>query len=352
MLPLPLLAPAQAQKHVTHNEALLRLDTLVQLVVEAFDAAIPPPVPEGGQIWALGDAPTGVWAGKGGQMAVWSGGDWQFIPPRDGWRAVKRGETRLRIHAAGIWARPDMDNLAGLGVNATHDTENRLTVASPGTLLSHSGAGHRLKINKAETTETASLLFQSDWSGRAEFGLAGTDDFSIKVSPDGSGWTTALTAGAADGVVDLPAGARSAGHAVLHRGNMVGATAQSGGVPTGSVIERGSNASGAYIRWADGSQICWTVLDLGSATFAGAGSFENPYRTNIAAWTFPAAFSNPPVISGRASVASSTGNDRRMILSTRTVTTTDLDAIQAFRVSNSAGTTACIADLVAIGHWF
>jgi hypothetical protein len=37
---------------------------------------------------------------------------------------------------------------------------------------------------------------------------------------------------------------------------MVGAVAQSGGVPTGAIIERGSNANGQYTRWADGTQIC------------------------------------------------------------------------------------------------
>lgn len=60
-----------------------------------------------------------------------------------------------------------------LGVNATADTTNRLSVPSPATLLNHEGAGHQLKINKAGITHTASLLYQTGFSRRAEMGLAG-----------------------------------------------------------------------------------------------------------------------------------------------------------------------------------
>ena len=49
-LGLPFLMPAQAQKHVTHNEALERLDLLVQLTVEAFEANTPPTMPLDGQV--------------------------------------------------------------------------------------------------------------------------------------------------------------------------------------------------------------------------------------------------------------------------------------------------------------
>ncbi|APO81801.1 hypothetical protein [Pseudomonas putida] len=40
---------------------------------------------------------------------------------------------------------------------------------------------------------------------------------------------------------------------------IVGTVSQSGGVPSGAIIERGSNANGEYTRWADGTQICTGV---------------------------------------------------------------------------------------------
>ena len=59
-LVLPYLMPSQAQKHVTHNEALQLLDAVVQLTVEAFGATTPPASPAAGQVWALGPAPGGA----------------------------------------------------------------------------------------------------------------------------------------------------------------------------------------------------------------------------------------------------------------------------------------------------
>jgi hypothetical protein len=79
-----------------------------------------------------------------------------------------------------------------VGVNATADATNRLSVSAPATLLSHEGAGHQLKVNKSADTDTASLLYQTGFSGRAEMGLAGDDDFHVKVSPDGSTWHEAV----------------------------------------------------------------------------------------------------------------------------------------------------------------
>lgn len=88
-----------------------------------------------------------------------------------------------------------------VGVNATADTTNRLSVASPASLFSHEGAGHQLKINKDAAADTASVLFQTDFSGRAEFGLAGDDDFHVKVSPDGSTWHEAIVINRSSGAV-------------------------------------------------------------------------------------------------------------------------------------------------------
>ena len=202
-LSLPYLMPAQAQKHVTHNEALQRLDLLVQLAVEGFDANTPPALPQAGEIYALGDAPTEVWAGHPGELAAWVGETWQFTAPQDGWVALDKSTGILHRWGAGAWTEvspPELANLPGLGVNTDHDSGNRLSVSSPASLFTHEGAGHQLKLNKASAADTASLLFQTDWSGRAEMGTAGQDDFAIKVSADGSSWPTALAFDAASGI--------------------------------------------------------------------------------------------------------------------------------------------------------
>lgn len=199
-LKLPYMAAAQAQKHVTHNEALALLDAIVQLSVVGFDADTPPAVVVDGAVYALGVAPTGAWAGQGGTLALGANGGWQFVVPQTGWRAALGVETRVWDGAA--WVAPplpELQNLPGLGIGTSSSVGNPLAVAGEATLLTHAGAGHQLKINKAAAGDTASLLFQTGWSGRAEMGTAGNDDFAIKVSPDGSQWFTALTALASDG---------------------------------------------------------------------------------------------------------------------------------------------------------
>lgn len=70
----------------------------------------------------------------------------------------------------------------------------------------------------------------------------------------------------------------------FNQGNILGTVSQLAGVPTGAVVERGSNANGEYVRFADGTQIC-------------TGQLTGPYAAGVNSliavpWTFPAAFSS------------------------------------------------------------
>lgn len=194
-LALPYLQASQAQKHVTHNEALRILDAATQLSVLAADLTEPPAAPNEGDVYIPAPGPSGDWAGHGGDIAVYVEGAWQFFEAAQGWRAdvAPTGQT-LRFDGS-VWEAPvpELQNLPELGVNTTADTTNKLAVASDATLLTHDGDDHQLKVNKAATADTASLLFQTGFSGRAEMGTAGSDDFAIKVSSDGSNFETALT---------------------------------------------------------------------------------------------------------------------------------------------------------------
>lgn len=96
---------------------------------------------------------------------------------------------------------------------------------------------------------------------------------SFKASPDGT-FGEILVNGAV--VAKLPV----TGNAVIP--GLVGTVSQSGGIATGAVVERGSNANGEYVRFADGTQIC--------SASTGGGVF-------LFTWTFPAAFSAEPHVS-------------------------------------------------------
>ncbi|SEL92083.1 Protein of unknown function [Bosea lupini] len=207
-LGLPLLAAGQAQKHVTHNDALMRLDALVHLVVASRTQTVPPASPGETAAYIVPAGGTGVFAGHQDDLAIFEDGAWSFLDPRSGWQAWVSDEAEHHVWTGTQWRRSQPVSSLGAalwGVNATADTTNRLSVSADATLFNHAGTDHRLKLNKANAARTASLLFQDNWSGRAEIGLAGDDQLRIKVSPDGSSWTEALVVDRTSGLVTLPA---------------------------------------------------------------------------------------------------------------------------------------------------
>lgn len=208
LLSLPLILPAQAQKHVTHNEALRLLDLIVQLAVIDRTRTAPPALPTEGDRHIVASPATGLWEGQDGKIAAFWGGAWAFLTPQAGWLARVIDEDATLAHSGGAWvaALTPPETLPKLGIATSADTTNRLSVSSPASLFDNAGQGHQIKVNKAAATDTASLLFQTAFSGRAEMGLTGNDSFSIKVSGNGTAFATTLTADPTTGSVTLPEG--------------------------------------------------------------------------------------------------------------------------------------------------
>jgi len=86
-LALPLLLAGQAQKEVTHNEALALLDIASCPAVESADFAAPPGAPMVGQCWIVAEGATGVWADHVDALAGWTAGGWRFVAPLMGMSA-------------------------------------------------------------------------------------------------------------------------------------------------------------------------------------------------------------------------------------------------------------------------
>ncbi|MEM7749647.1 MAG: DUF2793 domain-containing protein [Pseudomonadota bacterium] len=217
-LDLPYLMPAQAQKHVTHNEALRQLDAIVQLSVRDRDLPAPPSSPSDGDRYIVAESGEGEWADQDGTIAAYQDGAWAFYVPNEGWLAWIDDEDVLVACDGSSWiaAAASSENSGNgggsitettmLGINAAADDTNRLSVSSEATLLNHEGDGHQLKINKASSGQTASLVYQNNFSGRAELGLAGNDDLSVKVSADGTTWQDSIVVEHDTGKVSLPKG--------------------------------------------------------------------------------------------------------------------------------------------------
>lgn len=214
-LGLPFISASQTQKHVTHNEAIAMLDTLVQLAVESANVATPPESDVEGTRYIVPEGATDTWAGHASRIAQKEIGGWRFVAPSPGSRAWIKDDAALAVFDGAGWVdyRTLMQDLSvsKIGVGATADDTNRLAVSAPASLFNHAGTNHRMALNKQAAADTASLVFQNDFSGRAEFGLAGSDDFSIKVSPDGSDWHQALISDRNSGAIRAPAGLTAPG---------------------------------------------------------------------------------------------------------------------------------------------
>lgn len=102
-LALPVIEAAQAQKHVTHNEALVLLDALTQLAVESRTLTAPPGSPADGACYIPAAGATGAWSGWDGQIALYSGGGWLKIVPVSGLKAWVKGERLTVTFEDGIW---------------------------------------------------------------------------------------------------------------------------------------------------------------------------------------------------------------------------------------------------------
>lgn len=126
---LPLLAVSQAQKEVTHNEALVLIDALLHMVVE--DAlSIPPLLTDDdiGRCWLITGTPSGPWQSKSDQIAVWIGGSWRFVIPQEGMWVRNISANTYSVHVGGQWiVAPATPNPTGGNVV---DVEARLAIGA------------------------------------------------------------------------------------------------------------------------------------------------------------------------------------------------------------------------------
>jgi hypothetical protein len=105
-LGLPLIAPAQAQKHVTVNEALARLDAVAQLRVISSSVTDPPADAAAGASYLVPAGAAGEWQAREGRIAVWSNGGWLYLAPKAGWRAWDESRRAHQMFDGVAWV-PD-----------------------------------------------------------------------------------------------------------------------------------------------------------------------------------------------------------------------------------------------------
>lgn len=102
-LQMPYIMPSQAQKHVTHNEAIRLLDALVQLAVATRSQAEPPEEPLDGSRYIPASGATGDWQAWDWNIAYRADGAWMKLVPRPGWIVWVEDEQAALVWHDGEW---------------------------------------------------------------------------------------------------------------------------------------------------------------------------------------------------------------------------------------------------------
>jgi hypothetical protein len=275
-LGLPFIEGSQAQKHVTHNEALRILDAAIQVAVLDLSRTSPPSSPAEGQRHVVAAGATGAWTGHGNAIATWQDGAWAFLVPRTGWCIWSVADNVVFVFDGTHWRDQrdlpvTLDNVVHVGINTTASSPNLLSVKSNAALLTaipvaSGGSGDaRMQISKESVAKTASVFFSDAFSGRAEFGLVGSDAFKLKVSADGSAWVEALTIDQTTGNLALPRGLALTGiispPQITANQNDYNPT----GVATAAVLQLSSDAARTVSGLAGGAEgRVVSLLNIGS----------------------------------------------------------------------------------------
>jgi hypothetical protein len=238
-LELPFLAQGQAQKHVTINESLLRLDALVHLSAVSATTSVEPGSPSDGSLYILPSGKSGVhWGAMAlGALAYYRDGAWEEIAPREGWAAFVKDTDDFVFYGGGAWS----GNATGRASDAEARAQNNAKKALTPSNLAARAAFSAHKNGVAQTGIANNTLTSVTWS---------TEVFDIGGHFASDQWTPPA------GKVRLSWGVQmqnlfSYGLAVLCKNGARladgGISAPTGGVlgSTGSVIDE-ANGSDAY----------------------------------------------------------------------------------------------------------
>ena len=133
-LALTYIASSQAQKEVTHNQALNDIDFLTKSSVIDYTINTPPASPNTGDAYIIGPSPTGAWTGFANYVAGYYAG-WSLKPPVVGWTVWTRNGNRILYYNGSAWAlltTPKIDGTVtwnpGTVANASGVTSPAVTV--------------------------------------------------------------------------------------------------------------------------------------------------------------------------------------------------------------------------------
>lgn len=130
---LTLVEQAQAQKEVTVNQALTRIDALMNNGAISLSLSAPPGSPGAGDLYIVGASPSGAWAGRARQVAYFEQ-VWRFVPPRAGMTLWVASEGLLYSFDGADWVPSGGTNILGSAALAPLFTTDLIPIVRGGVI--------------------------------------------------------------------------------------------------------------------------------------------------------------------------------------------------------------------------
>ncbi|MBV1934551.1 MAG: DUF2793 domain-containing protein [Parvibaculaceae bacterium] len=167
-LSLPYLQASQAQKHVTVNEALQKLDALVQLSALSRGLSSPPESPVAGARYIVASGATGEWAGWENSLAHFEDGAWVKYIPANGWQCWVDDEAFLATHVGGEWRGGSAETILGQTPSgsqiAVHSAEIEHVVVAGTTNVTSLIIPNKAMVLGLTGTIVSALVGPTDWA--------------------------------------------------------------------------------------------------------------------------------------------------------------------------------------------
>ena len=310
---------AKAAQSAALSNRVIYVATIADL--QALDTS---PLPDGQQVTVA----------ENGNLYTWnsSGNEWDRVDPD--------------------FSSVEADSYGGDGVtqSSTDTTAGRLLgwPENERGIFGIGGFGLPAAAAELDAIERGGFYFLSDSIPN----VANTDSFVMHVPTRSGTGAFQLLKRETDGNSDLffRHKARDAAYSdwieIYHTGNLVGTVSQSGGDPTGAVIERGSNSNGQYVRFADGTQIC-TNDDVASVSVEDQSG--NWWRSESFTWDFPVSFADRPLTYG--GISGTSGTDLNRVVGCFGQSSATQATIRVFSATGASSSTSRIG-LCAVGRWF
>ncbi|MEO1316502.1 MAG: DUF2793 domain-containing protein [Pseudomonadota bacterium] len=170
-LGLPFLESGQAQKHVTVNEGLERIDALAGGTVESLGADTAPASPADGSAHVVGAAPTGDWAGRADAVAIRSNGAWVFVTPWAGLSLADAATGERAVFDGNAWVSGRVAGSASGAATVMRVLETELTLSGAST-----DTAPLIRANDVVLGATARVLDAVSGATAWRLGVAGAED--------------------------------------------------------------------------------------------------------------------------------------------------------------------------------